>query len=133
MLEIAQEKKPRGRPKGSKTRPLEERTRIRKAEPPRSEPPARFTGPAARIIALRHAERAISRLAYLIDNAENEQAQIAACKEILDRAYGKAPQAVVGEDGGPVEVRKTIEVVIVDPAKGGGSARIPALIDASPV
>lgn len=87
----------------------------------------------ARVIALRHAERAISRLAHLIDNAENEQAQIAACKEILDRAYGKAPQAVTGEDGGPVSLRNIIEVVIVDPAKSGGSARVPAIIDASPL
>lgn len=29
-------------------------------------------------------------------------ARVAACKEILDRGHGKAPQAITGEDGGPL-------------------------------
>lgn len=77
-----------------------------------------------RIIALRHAERAIARLAHLIDNAENEQAQISACKEILDRAYGKAPQAITGEDGGPLRNEVIIRII-----EAGIGARHPAAIE----
>jgi len=29
---------------------------------------------------------------------------VAAIKELFDRAWGKAPQALVGQDGGPIEV-----------------------------
>jgi Family of unknown function (DUF5681) len=34
------------------------------------------------------------RLIFLRDHAESEQVQLAACREINDRAWGKAPQAV---------------------------------------
>ena len=38
--------------------------------------------------------------------AQSEQAQIAACKEILDRGYGKAAQPLTGEGGeGPIQIR----------------------------
>lgn len=37
------------------------------------------------------------------------------------------------QDGNSIGYRNTIEVVIVDPAKSGGSARVPAIIDASPL
>ena len=43
---------------------------------------------------------AMARLAGLVAGsspAEGEQARISALKEILDRAYGKAPQAIVGD------------------------------------
>lgn len=60
-------------------------------------------------IAREHGAVAIERLAHLMMNAESEAAQVAAAKEILDRAYGKAPQALTGEDGeGPI--RQVIEV-----------------------
>jgi len=39
-----------------------------------------------------HGAAAITRLAHLMVKAESEAAQVAACKEILDRGYGKAPQ-----------------------------------------
>lgn len=57
---------------------------------------------------------AIKRLAELAgltnkgrDAAESEQAQVAACKEILDRGYGKSAQAIIpqNEDGTPFETR----------------------------
>lgn len=57
-----------------------------------------------------HGAAAIERLAHLMMNAESEAAQVAAAKEILDRAYGKAPQAITGEEGeGPV--KHILEVV----------------------
>ena len=55
--------------------------------------------------ALQYAPGALKRLAYLYENAGSEQAQVSACKEILDRAYGKSPQAIVGDPNAPVEVR----------------------------
>lgn len=42
--------------------------------------------------ARKHGEAAIKHLAKLMTTAESEAAQVAACKEILDRAYGKAHQ-----------------------------------------
>lgn len=61
---------------------------------------AKLHGPAA--------IRRAAELAGLVNNgkskAESEQAQLTAIGIILDRAYGKAPQAIVGEDGeGPVK------------------------------
>ena len=44
-------------------------------------------------------------LARIAKEGESEQARIGAIKEILDRAYGKAPQPMVGdEEGGPVKL-----------------------------
>lgn len=36
--------------------------------------------------------KALKRLAHLMMNAESEQAQVSACREILDRGYGKPAQ-----------------------------------------
>lgn len=56
-------------------------------------------------IARKHGPKAIERLAYLSHSAQTETAQVAACKEILDRAYGKATQIIAGDDqGGPIQV-----------------------------
>ena len=47
---------------------------------------------------------AVARLAHLMMNAESEQAQVSAAKELLDRAYGKSPQAIVGDsDEDPIQ------------------------------
>lgn len=63
-----------------------------------------------------HGEAAVARLAYLMMKADSEQAQVAACKELLDRGYGKPAQAIVGdEDEAPV---KTVMEIIW----GGSSA-----------
>jgi hypothetical protein len=40
-------------------------------------------------------------------------ARVAAAKELLDRAYGKAPQAITGEDGGAVKVDQEITIRFV--------------------
>lgn len=46
-----------------------------------------------------HAAAAIKELARLMIEAESETARVSAIKEILDRGYGKAPQAITGGDG----------------------------------
>jgi len=43
-------------------------------------------------------------LVSIARNGESEAARVAAIKEILDRAYGKSPQAVTGESGGPLRI-----------------------------
>lgn len=58
-------------------------------------------------LARKYAPSVIAELARLATGAESEQARVAAGKEILDRAYGKAPQALTGPDGGSL----VIEVV----------------------
>ena len=47
-----------------------------------------------RAAAQKHTEAAIARLAHLMENATSEQAQVAAAKELLDRAHGRPAQAV---------------------------------------
>jgi hypothetical protein len=61
-------------------------------------------------LARQHSDSAIKRLAYLMTKAESEQAQVAACKELLDRAHGKPAQAIVGDDDGP-PVKTVMEIV----------------------
>jgi hypothetical protein len=44
--------------------------------------------------------------------AVSEQAQIAACREILDRGYGKPSQPLTGEGGeGPVHIRALLDSI----------------------
>ena len=45
-----------------------------------------------RALAQKYTDRAIKRLAHLVENAESEAAQVAAIRELLDRAYGKSKQ-----------------------------------------
>lgn len=45
-------------------------------------------------LAQKHGADAIARLAFLAVNAESEQAQVAAIKELLDRGYGKPTTTV---------------------------------------
>lgn len=46
-----------------------------------------------------HGAAMITELVRLATKAESEAARVAACKEILDRAYGKSPQAVTVDPG----------------------------------
>lgn len=50
-------------------------------------------------LAAQHGPDAIKTLARLAKEADNDAAKISACKELLDRAYGKAAQPVGGGDG----------------------------------
>jgi hypothetical protein len=47
--------------------------------------------------------------------AESEAAQVAACREILDRAHGRPAQAIIGDPERPVDMVTHIELVVVDP------------------
>ena len=53
-------------------------------------------------IARQYGPDCIAKLWALASSAESEQAKVSAIKEILDRGYGKASQAITGENGGPV-------------------------------
>ena len=71
----------------------------------------------ARDIYLRHAMKVAKRLAFEAEEADTAASRIAACKEINDRAFGKAAQAVnIGglPDGEPIRFA-LVERVIVDP------------------
>lgn len=46
---------------------------------------------------------ALKELVRLSTKAESEQARVSACREILDRGYGRPAQAVTGPEGGPIE------------------------------
>lgn len=54
-----------------------------------------------------HAPAALKTLATIASKGESEAARVSAANALLDRAYGKPPQAVQvsGEDGGPLEIR----------------------------
>lgn len=56
-------------------------------------------------IARQYAPQAMVELARLAQHAGSEVARVAAIKEIFDRGYGKAPQAMEhsGPNGGPIQ------------------------------
>jgi hypothetical protein len=66
-------------------------------------------------ICRQHALRVITELVRLATEADTSAARIAACKEVLDRAYGKAPQAIVGDSDNPTRLAGQIELIVVDP------------------
>jgi hypothetical protein len=56
-----------------------------------------------RSLALLSAPDAFAELVRLSKDAQSEQVRVAATKEILDRAYGRAPQSIDGDGhGGPL-------------------------------
>lgn len=68
-----------------------------------------------RALASQYGPEAIEELARLATQAESEAARVSAIKELLDRAYGKSPQPLTGQDAtGPVEIKITRQIV------GGG-------------
>lgn len=63
-------------------------------------------------LARKHSVAAIESLAQIAAAGESEQARVAASNAILDRAFGKPPQAVTGEGGeGPVLANITVTFV----------------------
>jgi hypothetical protein len=70
-----------------------------------------------KVLAQVHAATAIRELAIILTASENDQARIAAAKELLDRGFGKATQhaEITGKDEGPVEMNTT--VIIEDEVK----------------
>jgi hypothetical protein len=73
-----------------------------------------------RSMAKEYGAAAIERLADLMKNAESEQAQIAAAKELLDRGYGKSTQPIAGDpDMPPVGVCMPTVIELVAPDEQG--------------
>jgi hypothetical protein len=62
-------------------------------------------------LARRHGPRIIEELFKIATTSPNHTAQVMACREILDRAYGKPEQAIAEEVGGRMskELREFIE------------------------
>ncbi|AZS78785.1 hypothetical protein ELS24_10220 [Achromobacter spanius] len=68
-------------------------------------------------LAQSYGAEAVEELVRILRKSENDNARIAAIKELFDRGYGKAAQAVIvsgDEEGGPVQF-SVIKRVIVDP------------------
>lgn len=53
-------------------------------------------------LAREHTEDAIRRLVFWMQT-DNPKASVSAAQALLDRAWGKAPQAITGDNGGAVE------------------------------
>jgi len=52
-----------------------------------------------------HGPAAIKEAVRIMQKSDSDQARLAAAREILDRAYGKPQQAIVGaDDGAPVQL-----------------------------
>jgi hypothetical protein len=66
-------------------------------------------------LARKHTKSVLVELVRLATEAESEQARVAACKEVLDRGYGRAAQAVTGAGGEELNV---IHRVIHEDAHG---------------
>jgi hypothetical protein len=52
--------------------------------------------------ARQYSDQAVKRLAQLMTKAESEAAQVAACKEILDRAWGRPTQTHANDSENPL-------------------------------
>jgi hypothetical protein len=63
-------------------------------------------------IAQPYSSEAVETLATIMRDGKSERAQVAAANAILDRAWGRPPQALTGEGGGPVQhevIRKIVD------------------------
>ena len=76
-------------------------------------------------LARTHTETCIRTLAALAAQSENDSVRVAACAQLLDRGWGKAPQSHTGENG-----EGGIRVVIRHIVEGRDAPRI---VDAKPV
>ncbi len=63
-------------------------------------------------IAQQHGPEVIAGFVELFRNGESEQARIAAGKEILDRAYGKASQVIAGDPEAPVTFQEIARKIV---------------------
>jgi hypothetical protein len=69
-----------------------------------------------RSLARSHTRTALNVLVGVMRNSKaTAPARIAAANAILDRGWGKAPQAIQNGEGGALELIHRIERVIVDP------------------
>lgn len=58
-------------------------------------------------LAQKHTPAALKTLVDVMGKSESDAARVAAARELLDRGHGKAPQAITGEDGGPLKAEIT--------------------------
>ena len=61
--------------------------------------------PEVRELAKEHGPQAFARVIKLMDS-KDESLALAACKEVLNRVYGRSPQPLVGGDK-PIEIETT--------------------------
>lgn len=64
-----------------------------------------------RSLARSHTEMALRTLCGIAQNGENESARVAAAAHILDRGWGRTPQAHTGENG-EGDIRVTIRHIV---------------------
>lgn len=64
-----------------------------------------------RSLARAHTEMALRTLAGVASSSENDAARVSACVHLLDRGWGKPPQAHTGEDG-EGDIRITIRHIM---------------------
>lgn len=84
-------------------------------------------------------QRVVEGLIDLALGSPKHEVRVAASRELLDRGYGRSPQAVTGEDGGPLRllVEQSTNGLLerlerlagdgVGDASGSGSRRVPEL------
>jgi|SRR5882672_4233318 len=73
-------------------------------------------------LAKQYVPAALKELGRLSSQAESETARVAAIKELFDRAYGKSPQALTGDGGGPIQHNVGISWMTETQAKARGWA-----------
>lgn len=68
-------------------------------------------------LAQKHTPEALKTLVSIMKTSASDPARVAASKELLDRAYGKPAQAIIGggEDDPAVQVITEVRRSIVDP------------------
>jgi hypothetical protein len=62
-----------------------------------------------------YAPEALEVFAKIMRSGESEAAKVAAADKLLDRGYGKAPQALEHTGAGGGDIKHDIRIVIVDP------------------
>lgn len=72
--------------------------------------------PEVKALLKQHGPEAVKRIVELMASGD-EKVALAAANSIADRAYGKAAQPVIGEDGGPIQVDVGGEQVRAELAK----------------
>lgn len=64
-----------------------------------------------RDLAREHVPTMLKALVDIANNSDSDSARVSAIKEVLDRAYGKAPQAIVGDPENPIATVTRVELI----------------------
>ena len=82
------------------------------AKPKRAAVTPKLAATGIKVAAMRYSDMALKNVVELAECKENPAVRLGACKEILDRAYGKPSQETkVTGDGNPVELVHRIILV----------------------